>query len=154
MCISDSKGRIFIKECRMKDLNKDVGDNCVAIKVEGDVARAVYAAQDLLQRMGFDKASRFMVATAVSELARNIYLYAGSGVIILRCRSVEGRYCFEIVAEDEGPGIQDIEQALSDGFSTGGTLGLGLPGARRLMDELSFDSARLVGTRVVARKWL
>jgi serine/threonine-protein kinase RsbT len=95
-----------------------------------------------------------MIGTAVSELARNILKYAHTGEIWLRhVEGPKGRG-IEIEALDEGPGIADTEAAMRDHVSTSGTLGLGLPGVARLMDEFSLDSAPGKGTRVKARKWL
>ena len=94
-----------------------------------------------------------LIATAISELARNIVQYAQRGEIILSV--VEGsRRGIQIVARDQGPGIPDLELAMRDGYSTGGSLGLGLPGARRLMDEFAIDSEVGKGTTVSMRKWL
>lgn len=129
-------------------------ERSVVISAEVDVADAVFEAHVMSEGLGFGKTDRFMIATAVSELARNICLYAGSGAVILRTVSAKGKEGIEITAEDAGPGIQDITQALGEGYSTGGTLGLGLPGARRLMDEFVFDSERVVGVKIVVRKWL
>jgi serine/threonine-protein kinase RsbT len=95
-----------------------------------------------------------LTATAVSELARNLVVHAGGGLLSLRLIESEGRLGFEIVAEDEGPGIADVSLALTEGYSTAESLGLGLPGVQRMMDELHFDQNRAVGTRVVARKWV
>jgi serine/threonine-protein kinase RsbT len=94
-----------------------------------------------------------MVATAISEVARNILTHAGGGEVEMRMLVVDGRRCLEIVARDEGPGIADLERALEDGFTTGEGLGLGLPGARRLMDAFSITSQPGQGTIVVMRKW-
>jgi serine/threonine-protein kinase RsbT len=104
--------------------------------------------------MGFDETPSRLIATAVSELARNILKYAGTGEI--RLRQVEGRSGrgIEIEAVDRGPGIEDLEAAMRDHFSSGGTLGLGLPGVRRMMDEFSLESTPGEGTRVTAVKWM
>ncbi len=125
----------------------------IEINAESDVAHAVYQAHDLTASVGFRKTDQFMVATSVSELARNVALHAGSGVMTLRTITEEGRIGVEVVTEDEGPGISDINQALTEGYSTIGTLGLGLPGVKRLMDNFSFDAERVSGTRIAVRKW-
>lgn len=132
----------------------DIEDQRIEIQAESDVAHAIFETQFISQSMGFRKIDQAMIATAVSELARNIFLHAGSGVIILRAIDDAGEKGIEAVAEDFGPGIKDIAKALGEGYSTGGTLGLGLPGAKRLADEFIFDSDRTVGTRIVVRKWL
>lgn len=125
----------------------------VEVNAESDVAYAVFQAHDLTASAGFRKTDQFMVATSVSELARNIALHAGSGVITLRTITEKGRMGVEVVTEDEGPGINDINQALTEGYSTIGTLGLGLPGVKRLMDDFLFDAGCVSGTRIAVRKW-
>ena len=124
------------------------------IKKENDVAHAVFEAHDLSAAMGFRRTDQFMIATSVSELARNASLHGGGGLMTLRAITLDGRTGIEVIAEDSGPGIPDLDKALEEGFSTIGTLGLGLPGVKRLMDELIFDDQREQGTRIVVRKWL
>ena len=94
-----------------------------------------------------------MVVTAVSELARNALLYAEAGDITVSLVQQDDKHGVSIVAKDNGPGIADIPQALQDGFSTAGRLGLGLPGVKRLMDDFEICSAPGMGTTVIARKW-
>lgn len=107
----------------------------------------------LASDMGFGAVDQTRIATAVSELARNIYQYAGKGEVTIS--SLEGdRRGIQIVCEDSGPGIADIELAMTDGYSTVKSLGLGLPGARRLMDEFQIESEPGKGTRVTITKWL
>ena len=109
--------------------------------------------RELASDMGFGAVDQTRIATAVSELARNIYLYAGKGAVTIF--SLEGdRKGIQIVCEDDGPGIADIELAMTDGYSTMKSLGLGLPGARRLMDEFQIESEPGKGTRVTITKWL
>jgi serine/threonine-protein kinase RsbT len=103
---------------------------------------------------GFDETPSRMIATAVSELVRNILKYAGTGEIRLRQVKVLSRSGIEIEAVDQGPGIADCETAMQDHFSSGGTLGMGLPGVKRMMDEFSLESTPGEGTRVTARKWI
>ena len=125
----------------------------LSIENEMDVARAVLETASFCAAVGIDRGRGQMVATAVSELARNIVKYASRGNVILRpCvgRSGDG---VEIVVEDDGPGIDDVEQAMQDHFSSSGTLGLGLPGVKRMMDEFTIESQRGRGTRVTIRKW-
>ncbi|BES70119.1 anti-sigma regulatory factor [Marinobacter nanhaiticus D15-8W] len=126
----------------------------VEINKENDVAHAVFEAHDLSSAMGFRRTDQFMIATSVSELARNASLHGGGGRITLRAVTENGRTGIEVIAEDTGSGIADIDKALQEGFSTIGTLGLGLPGVKRLMDEFCFDDQRKQGTRIVVRKWL
>ena len=125
----------------------------IAIGAEMDIAKAILHADRISAQMGFDAADRSRIATAVSELARNIVKYAGSGHVVIAPVERPGAAGIEIVAEDQGPGIGDVERAMSDHFSSGGTLGLGLPGVRRLLDEFSIESQPGRGTRVRGRKW-
>ncbi|MBV9508712.1 MAG: anti-sigma regulatory factor [Caulobacteraceae bacterium] len=104
-------------------------------------------------KAGFKGSDLTLIATAISEVARNIVVYAQRGEISLRLATGGGRQGIEVVATDEGPGIADLEQAMQDGFSTGRSLGLGLPGARRLMDEFEIASTVGKGTTVTMRKW-
>ena len=119
-----------------------------------DLACAVVGAGELALAVGFDAAGKARVATATSELARNLLKYAGSGLIRVRRVKQAGVIGIEIVAEDKGPGIADPEAAVMDHVSSGGTLGLGLPGVRRLMDDFEMTSALGEGTRVMARLWV
>ena len=121
---------------------------------EFDVARAIMQTRELCIDLGFDQSRSQMVATAVSELARNIIKYASRGEVILRSVSRGASAGVEAVAQDHGPGIEDLEQALQDHFSSSGTLGLGLPGVKRMMDEFDIESEVGRGTRVTIRKWL
>jgi serine/threonine-protein kinase RsbT len=125
-----------------------------SIQTEMDVRRVVLESTRYSREAGFDEAPSRMIATAVSELARNVLKYAGSGEFRLRgVQRPEGRGV-EIEVSDHGPGIPDIEAAMSDHFSSSGTLGMGLGGVKRLMDEFSLESTPGQGTRVTARKWL
>lgn len=101
----------------------------------------------------FPVAERSLIATTVSELARNIIKYATRGSIRLTRLEKDGRFGLEITAEDQGPGIADVNEAMRDHVSTGGTLGLGLSGVKRMMDEFQIDSVVSRGTRVTVRKW-
>lgn len=120
---------------------------------ESDTIIATQATQKLAREIGFNLAMQSMIATAVSELGTNIIKYAGRGYILIgkiRRMKQEG---IEIIAEDSGPGLPDIAGALTDSFSTGESLGLGLPGVKRLMDEFLIDSNEGCGTKIVAKKW-
>jgi serine/threonine-protein kinase RsbT len=100
----------------------------------------------------FSKLEATLIATAISELARNIVTYAKKGEI--RLKVIHGsRRGIQVIAHDEGPGIADVEQALRDGFSTSGSLGMGLPGVRRLVDEFHIVSEQNHGTTVTVSKW-
>ena len=118
-----------------------------------DVDIAVLKTSKLELVSCFPESERFLLATVVSELGRNIVKYARRGSIRLTALEERRRCGVEVCSEDRGPGIADLDHALSDHVSTGGTLGLGLPGVRRMMDEFSIESEPGKGTRVTARKW-
>ncbi len=125
----------------------------VKIATEADIALARRAVRDLATKIGFGVTETARIVTAASELSRNIYKYAGSGV--MRCQALisDGRCGVELCFEDQGPGIPDLDQALREGYSTGGGLGMGLPGAKRLMDEMEIQTSIGKGTTVRVRKW-
>lgn len=129
-------------------------DLTVQITSSADILAARQACRTMAADMGFGIADATVVATAVSELARNITTYAGRGEIRLTVTERPGKRALEIEAVDEGPGIADIGAAMQDGYSTSGGLGLGLPGARRLVDEFNIRSEPGRGTSVTLRKWL
>jgi serine/threonine-protein kinase RsbT len=124
------------------------------INTEHDVVTGVLRAGEYCRELGFGEAEWRLIATAVSELARNTLKYANTGSVRLRELHMRGRTGVEIVAQDSGPGIDDIETAMTDAYSTSGTLGLGLPGVKRMMDEFDIRSESGKGLRVTARKWL
>jgi len=126
----------------------------VAIASEDDVLTARRRGRELAVEAGFDDTSKTLIATAISELARNIVAYADVGRIELCIVDRDGRHGLTVVAADDGPGIPDVEQALQVGYSTSGGLGLGLPGSRRLMDEFAVASTVGEGTTVTATKWV
>lgn len=129
-------------------------DEPLAVASDTDVVTARQRARDLARVLGFSTTDQTTIATAVSEIARNIVAYAGRGQLWLRGVDEGGRKGVVIVAHDEGPGIPDVERALADGYSTSGGLGVGLSGSRRLMDDLDIESGVGVGTTVTMRKWL
>jgi serine/threonine-protein kinase RsbT len=124
------------------------------IRSERDAGRAVLESTLYSREMGFGDTPSQMIATSVSELVRNILKYAGTGEIRLRRVKKMGGRGIEIEAIDQGPGIADCEVAMQDHFSSSGTLGLGLPAVKRMMDEFSLVSTPGEGTRVTARKWI
>lgn len=126
----------------------------VVITSDEDVIAARQKARQLAAELGFPSGDLAIIATAVSELVRNIVRYANQGEILVREINEGVKRGIEVVARDEGPGIRDVGQAMQDGFSTSGGLGLGLPGVRRLMDEFEIDSVVGRGTTVVVKKWL
>ena len=131
-----------------------VGEIRVAINSDQDIVSARQKGRVVANELGFSSGDATLIATAISELARNIVSYAGKGQIIIKM-VVNGlnRQGIAVIAADDGPGIADIRQALRDGFSTSGSLGLGLPGVRRLMDEFEITSQPGKGTTVAVKKW-
>jgi len=125
----------------------------VAINSDQDIVGARQSGRALAAELGFSSADATLIATAISELARNIVSYARKGEIRLEKIQNSGHSGIIVVAADEGPGIPDVRQALRDGFSTSGSLGLGLPGVRRLMDEFEINSRPGRGTTVTVKKW-
>ena len=126
----------------------------VAIAHEADIVLARQKGRELATQAGFASGDATLVATAISEVARNIVAYAERGEIVLDLVHERGRRGILIVARDEGPGIPDVELAMTDGYSTGRSLGLGLPGARRLVDDFEISSVVGRGTTVTMRKWV
>ncbi|MBO9326304.1 MAG: anti-sigma regulatory factor [Roseiflexus sp.] len=120
---------------------------------EVDVYVAMGRARDMATALGFDDIDRTRIEIAVLELTRNILTHAGSGELAIELVKDGERRGIAIEARDQGPGIADITLALRDGYSTAQTLGAGLPGVRRLMDEFYIESTVGVGTRVRAVKW-
>jgi len=118
-----------------------------------DNANVVFAAKRLAEQIGFTETQQPLIATAASELSTNIIRYAGKGMLTLRILWNENREGMEIVAQDKGPGIANIEKAMRENFSTGNGLGLGLPSVKRIMDEFEIQSKSGHGTYIVARKW-
>jgi serine/threonine-protein kinase RsbT len=129
------------------------GEIRVPINSDQDIVGARQKGRTLAAELGFSSADATLIATAISELARNIVSYARRGEIRLQRIQNTVRQGIMVVALDEGPGIRDVAQALRDGFSTSGSLGLGLPGVRRLMDEFEIASKPGLGTTVTVRKW-
>jgi len=125
----------------------------MALRTQKDVPLMVRKAKQMLVNAGFEYSIASLVATAVSELSTNVIIHAGGGQLTLSLIERKERRGFEVIAEDEGPGISDIKQACTEGFSTAGSLGLGLAGVQRIMDEVDFDLDRTIGTRVRAIKW-
>lgn len=124
----------------------------IAIKVEGDIVRARGAGRDMCRDLGLSEINQVKVATAISELARNIFHYAKTGNIALR-RLAAPRAGIEIIATDQGPGIPDLKLVLSGAYKSKTGMGKGLLGARRLVDFFEVDTGPDRGTRVVLRKY-
>jgi len=125
----------------------------VPIASDVDVVAARQSGRDVARAAGFSSGDQTVIAAAISEIARNILMYAKRGEISLSVVANGERQGVVVVARDQGPGIRDVERALEDGYSTSGGLGLGLPGARRLMDDFEVASAVGQGTTVTMKKW-
>jgi serine/threonine-protein kinase RsbT len=125
----------------------------VPINADADLVTARAEGRAMAERLGFPRPDPTLVATAISEIARNIVVHVGSGEIVLRPLQEADRYGLVVIASDDGPGIRDVEAALHDEYSGRGGLGLGLPGARRLMDEFDLESDADNGTTVTMKKW-
>ncbi|RFA33668.1 ATP-binding protein [Virgibacillus dokdonensis] len=128
--------------------------SCVNIKKEWDIVAARQLGRDIARKIGFGTVDQARIATTISELSRNIYLYADHGQICFEVIDTFDNKGLCIIAIDVGPGIKDIGQVLEDGYSTSGGLGAGLPGVKRLMDEFDIHSEVGKGTRIKTIKWL
>jgi len=129
------------------------GEIRVTINSDQDIVLARQKGRALATEFGFAAGDATLIATAISELARNIVSYARKGQITLKIVNGPDRQGLSIVASDNGPGIPDVRLAMRDGFSTSGSLGMGLPGVRRLMDEFQITSQPGRGTTVAVKKW-
>lgn len=125
----------------------------VAIQREADIVLARQAGRQMAAQLGFTSTDQTLIATAISEVARNIVVYAIQGEIVLTRADEGGRIGIQVQAIDSGPGIDNKELAMRDGYSTKNSLGLGLPGARRLMDDFNLESEIGRGTMVTMKKW-
>ena len=125
----------------------------VRIRSRADIHNAVHAIRELAEEVGMNAGATAAISTAASELVTNVIKYAPPGRMSYGARTRRTHPGIEIVVEDGGPGIEDVEEALRDNVSTGGSLGLGLPGARRLVDEFEITSSVEGGTRVRIVKW-
>ena len=129
--------------------------SCVKIDKEWDIVSARQIGRNMAKNIGFGIVDQARIATAISELARNIYLYAGKGMICFEViDTFEHKRGMSMISTDSGPGIKDISQVLQDGFTTSGGLGAGLPGVRRLMDDFDIESYEGKGTKITAIKWV
>lgn len=126
---------------------------CVNIHQEIDIVGARQLGRQYAKKLGFNTVDQARIATAISELTRNIYLYAKSGKVYFDVIDQINRKGLKICAIDNGPGIQDIGQVMQDGYSTSGGLGAGLPGVKRLMDQFNIQSDQ-DGTRIEVIKWV
>ncbi len=126
----------------------------VEIYTEWDVVAARQLGRDEAKSIGFGTVDQARITTAISELARNIYLYAGTGTIEIRRLHDGTKKGMMIISSDNGPGIPDVRKVMEDGFTTSGGLGAGMPGVQRLVDEFKIETEVGVGTTITAIKWL
>ncbi|MBI4566672.1 MAG: anti-sigma regulatory factor [Planctomycetes bacterium] len=133
-----------------------MNDIAISISSDQDIVIARQRGRELAAKLGFSSTEQIAIATAISELSRNIVEYAKRGEVILSLTPSQGngRGSLQITARDRGPGIPDVALAMRDGYSTSRSLGLGLPGTRRLMDEFEIVSKPGKGTTVTIRKWI
>ncbi|MFE5210939.1 anti-sigma regulatory factor [Streptomyces sp. NPDC056600] len=131
----------------------DADEETMPIDSNDDVVRARQLVRTLAQRCKLSLVDQTKLVTAASELARNTLVYGGGGVLRIGLVRRDGRTGVSAIFDDSGPGIPDIDQALTDGWTSGGGLGLGLSGARRLVDEFTLDTEVGGGTRVAVTKW-
>ena len=130
-------------------------ERCIPIKTDLAIVSARVEGRNMAKELGFGTIDQARIATAISELARNIVLYAPEGKVTVRAIvSDDARRGIEVVCEDNGPGIANVELVMQDGYSTSSGLGMGLPGTKRLMDEFEIETTLDVGTKVTVRKWL
>lgn len=128
--------------------------SCVKIQTEWDIVAARQLGRNVAKELGFGTVDQARITTAISELARNIFIYADKGQVCIEKIYEKGHAGLRILAIDNGPGIRDIRLAMEDGYSTSGGLGAGLPGVKRLMDEFNIVSSQETGTEVNAIKWI
>ncbi|HSH24807.1 MAG TPA: anti-sigma regulatory factor [Massilibacterium sp.] len=126
----------------------------VVVKNEWDIVAARQLGRDAAKKLGFGSVDQARITTAISELARNIYLYAYEGEIHIEMIATGDKVGLKIISKDQGPGIHDVRSVMQDGFSSSGGLGAGLPGVKRLMDEFTIDSDEQSGTLITTVKWL
>lgn len=128
--------------------------SCVKIKQEWDIVKARQLGRDIAREVGFGTVDQARIATTISELARNIYLYAEEGELCFEVSEENGHKGILISSVDTGPGIENLSQVMEDGYSTSGGLGAGLPGVKRLVDKFDIESEAGKGTQIQAIKWL
>lgn len=126
----------------------------IEIKTEWDIVAARQLGRNEAKKTGFGTVDQARITTAISELARNIYLYAGQGRIEIESVKVGQRAGLIIIASDQGPGIADLQKVMEDGYTTSGGLGAGMPGVKRLMDDFRVETEAGIGTTITATKWL
>jgi serine/threonine-protein kinase RsbT len=147
----DAPGSLALPYARSQE--RVAREVCVPIRSDADIVKARQVGRDLAADLSFSFTDLTLIATAISELARNIILYAHEGDVCLQIVKQGEKRGIVVIARDRGPGIPDIRRALQDGYSTSRSLGMGLPGARRLMDEFDLRSEVGQGTTVTVKKW-
>ncbi|OIJ14581.1 ATP-binding protein [Anaerobacillus arseniciselenatis] len=131
-----------------------MSQTCVEVRSEWSIVAARQAGRTIAKEVGFGSVDQARITTAISELARNIYLYAKVGEICIEKVVEANKVGVKVSASDNGPGIKDLRRVMEDGYTTSGGLGAGLPGVKRLMDEFLIDSKEGEGTKIHAVKWL
>lgn len=134
-----------------KNLNETA---TISIDAVADIVTARQRGREMALRLGFSETESTLIATIISELARNVVLYAQHGEIRLEASTTSGKRGLVIISHDEGPGIPDVQRAIVGGYSTSGGLGLGLCGVQRMVDDLHIDTKIGRGTTITAKKWL
>jgi serine/threonine-protein kinase RsbT len=130
-------------------------ERCIPVKTDLDIVSARVEGRNLAKELGFGTIDQARIATAISELARNVILYAPEGKVTVRAIVSGNRgQGIEVICEDNGPGIANVELVMQDGYSTSSGLGMGLPGTKRLMDEFEMETKLGMGTKVTVRRWL
>ena len=130
-----------------------IEENIVELNNPSDNAGVIYSIMHLTRQLGYSGNHSALIASAASELSTNIIKYAGAGYLYIRVITMDGKEGIEIEAVDNGPGIEDIDRAVTTSYSTGNSLGLGLQSVQRIMDEFKIESDVGKGTIVIARKW-
>jgi serine/threonine-protein kinase RsbT len=131
-----------------------INNEYIAIKNDLDIVIARQKGREIAKEIGFGTIDQALIVTAISELTRNILTYAQKGYLVIEVIEEQGCMGILVISVDEGPGIENIDLALEDGYSTTNSLGLGLPGVRRLMDEFDIQSELGKGTLITTRKWV
>lgn len=119
-----------------------------------DIVKVRECARDIADQIGFTTNERTLIATAVSEICRNVIEYAGEGTVLIQSETNNPKSGISITVEDSGPGIEDVKKAMQDGYSTSRGMGVGLPGSKRIMDDFKIYSEVGKGTRVIMSKWI
>jgi serine/threonine-protein kinase RsbT len=137
-----------------KEITRVPDEVCIPVSSEIDIVTARQKGRELAAGLGFSNTELTLIATAISEVTRNIVEYAKRGELCLSFVQQGNKRGIAVIASDRGPGIPNIKLAMQDGYSTGHSLGLGLPGAKRLMDEFEIVSVVGKGTKVTMKKWV